>query len=151
MKNKIKKIVVFVIALQIFSFLFLLSGIMPNAKVVRAQTSDPFGEVKITPGADQWGETAIVDFVNATIKFVIAVAGAWLLFKIIVGGIKIINNTKDPAAFYEEIQKIGWTIFGLFLVASTYIIVSWVSKRIYDDDTYITNPMKHFSTDESGG
>ena len=147
MKNKIKKIVVFTIALQIFSFLFLLSGILPNITVVRAQTSDPFGEVKITPGADKWGKTAIVGFVNATIKFVIAVAGAWLLFKIILGGIKIISNTKDPAAFYEEIQKIGWTIFGLFLVASTYIIVGWVSKRIFGTDTYILDPVQNFQTE----
>ncbi len=81
-----------------------------------------------------------IKFANNIIAFSTTVIGIWFLINIILQGIKIINNSKDPKAFNESVQKIIWSIAGIALVALAYVIAGWVSAQLFGDTATILNP-----------
>lgn len=81
-----------------------------------------------------------IKFVNNIIAFSTTIIGIWFLINIILQGIKIINNSKDPKAFNEAVQKILWSIAGIALVALAYVIAGWVSAQLFGNTATILNP-----------
>lgn len=92
----------------------------------------------ISTGEDGLAEP--IKFANRIIAFSTTVIGIWFLINIILQGIKIINNSKDPKAFNESVQKILWSIAGIALVALAYVIAGWVSAQLFGNTTTILNP-----------
>jgi hypothetical protein len=92
----------------------------------------------ISTGED--GLAGPINFANAIITFSTTIIGIWFLINIILQGIKIINNSKDPKAFNESMQKILWSIVGIALVALAYVIAGWVSAQLFGDTAAILNP-----------
>ena len=92
----------------------------------------------ITSGEN--GLTEPIKFANTIITFSTTIIGIWFLINIILQGIKIINNSKDPKAFNEAVQKIILSIAGIALVALAYVIAGWVSAQLFGSTEMILNP-----------
>lgn len=87
-------------------------------------------------------ETGLPKFVNALLNFLTGVAAVWLLFVIITSGIKIISSARSPEDFTAQMKKIMWSCIGLVVVALAYVIVTWLLKAFFGDETLIDNPVK---------
>ena len=106
-------------------------------------------EIGIIPAPDGiqgvWGrlqDGGPVKFVAAFIAFMVAVAVAFFFIKIILAGIKIITNSKDPAQFYEGMKAIMWGTIGILIIASAYMIVSWVGMQLFGSPESLLEPIK---------
>lgn len=146
---------------KIFGVIIIFFSLMPLTKIVFADetTTETEETTTVIPeqadfgtiGTDHLGKyedittgenglTEPIKFVNNIIAFSTTIIGIWFLINIILQGIKIINNSKDPKAFNEAVQKILWSIAGIALVALAYVIAGWISAQLFGNTTTILNP-----------
>ncbi len=92
-----------------------------------------------------WGKLAEggpTKLIGAIIAFLVAVAVAVFFIKIILAGIKVITNSKDPAQFGEGMKAIMWGAIGILIVASAYMIVSWVGVQLFGSPGSLLEPIE---------
>lgn len=128
----------------------LLTG---YSSVSLAHAQPPVGNGLGTVTQPKWGlhvakdykggvEAGLPKFVNALLNFSTGVAAVWLLFVIIISGIKIIGSARSPEDFTAQMKKIMWSCIGLVVVALAYVMVTWLLKAFFGDETLIDNPVK---------
>ena len=76
-------------------------------------------------------------FINKIINFILFLAAVLLFINIVLAGIQIIVNGKDPKGFSEAMKKILFSVIGILIAAFAYIIADYVMKLFFGDQTEI--------------
>lgn len=76
-------------------------------------------------------------FINKIINFILFLAAVLLFINIVLAGIQIITNGKDPKGFSEAMKKILFSVIGILIAAFAYIIADYVMKLFFGDQTEI--------------
>lgn len=125
---------------------FMLTVFVFLAKLSPVMADEVIGVINPPRGIKgNWGmlaEDGPSKLIGAIIAFVVAIAVAIFFIKIILAGIRIITNSKDPAQFGEGMKAIMWGTIGILIVASAYMIVSWVGVQLFGSPESLLQPLE---------
>lgn len=100
------------------------------------------GNINPPPGVNKYaaGISGIVPFLNNIIKFLIVIAGIYVLFNIILAGFQFINAGGDPKNVEKAWNKIWQSVLGLIIVAGSFVLAAIFGYLVFGDATAILNP-----------
>lgn len=99
---------------------------------------DVYGTIDDTnSGINNKDLSGLGNFINKIINFILFLAAVLLFVNIILAGIQIITNGKDPKGFSEAMKKILFSVIGILIAAFAYIIADYVMKLFFGNQTEI--------------
>ena len=98
------------------------------------------GTINPPPGKVDFTINGIVPFLNNIIKFLIVIAGIYVLFNIVFAGFAFINAGGDPKNVEKAWNKIWQSVLGLLIMAGSLVLAAIFGYLIFGDATAILNP-----------
>lgn len=98
-----------------------------------------FGQINPPPGVANWGSSAVGPssglqrFISAGVKTVIAIAGIYAFFNLIIAGYSFMSAGGNPEKIAQAWSKIYQTMLGLFIAAASFVIAGIFGKVIFGD------------------
>lgn len=109
-------------------------------KTAWIEDSDVYGTIDAeNSGINNKDLSGLGEFIKKIINFILFLAAVLLFINIIIAGIQIITNGKDPKGFSEAMRKILFSVIGILIAAFAYIIADYVMKLFFGDQTEIFN------------
>lgn len=109
-------------------------------KTAWIEDSDVYGTISAEiSGVNNKSLSGLGTFINKIINFILFLAAVLLFINIVLAGIQIITNGKDPKGFSEAMKKILFSVIGILIAAFAYIIADYVMKLFFGDQTEIFN------------
>ncbi len=108
-------------------------------KPVYAAGADVVGLIQAPTGVPaDFAKTNV--FFGAIVRMLMVVAGIFTLWQFLSGGFQYISSGGDKGKISEATQKLTMSITGLVVMAASFIIISIISKILFDNFTFILNP-----------
>lgn len=103
---------------------------------------NPFGIVSPPQGISRTGQEGLVSLLNTVFKVLIAAAGIYAVFNIIIAGYQFISAGGNPESVEKAWNRIWQTMVGLLIVAGAFVIAGVIGFLIYGPDKWdiILNP-----------
>jgi hypothetical protein len=104
---------------------------------------NPFGNIQLPPGVDKYGsltEGGLVNFLNNVLKFMVVIAGIYMLFNLILAGYQFMSAGGDSKAVGEAWAKIWQSLVGLLIVAGSFLLAALFGWLIFGDWNAILRP-----------
>lgn len=98
------------------------------------------GTINPPPGNINYTIAGIVPFLNTIIKFLIVIAGVYVLFNIILAGFAFINAGGDPKNVEKAWGKIWQSVMGLLIVAGSFVLAVIFGYLVFGDPMAILSP-----------
>jgi hypothetical protein len=126
---------------SLFSFLTYEAD-PPSVTTLTPKSTDSIvGNINPPPGSNvDFTIAGIVPFLNNIIKFLIVIAGVYVLFNIILAGFQFINAGGDPKNVEKAWNKIWQSVLGLVIVAGSFVLAAIFGYLVFGDATAILNP-----------
>lgn len=107
-----------------------------------AGPANPFGKVSPPPGVSKYntGSEGLVSFIANGIRLLIIIASLYVLFNLIFAGYQFISAGGDPKKIEDAWNKIWHSLFGLFLIAGSFVLAAIFGQIIFGDARFILNP-----------
>jgi hypothetical protein len=80
-------------------------------------------------------------FFSAIIRMFMVVAGIFTLWQFLSGGFEYISSGGDKTKITNATQKLTMSLTGLIVMTASFIVISIISKILFNDFTYILNPI----------
>jgi hypothetical protein len=103
-------------------------------------TDSIVGTINPPPGSVTYTIAGIVPFLNNIIKFLIVLAGVYVLFNIILAGFQFINAGGDPKNVEKAWNKIWQSVLGLIIVAGSFVLAVIFGYLVFGDPMAILSP-----------
>ena len=123
----------------------LLTKLPPEDITIAPQPPDPgafFGQILQPPGISEYGDfqTGLINFANNILKLLIAGAGLFAFFNIIIAGYTFLSAGGDPKKIEQAWARIWQSLLGLLFVAGSFVLAAIFGWLIFGDPGAILSP-----------
>lgn len=100
---------------------------------------EKFGATSYTQGVES-GSFGLLVFLNNILRLLFVIAGLYAFFNLIMAGYAFISAGGDSKAIGNAWAKIWQSLFGLLIIAGSFVLAAIFGQLIFGDTSAILSP-----------